>query len=69
MPDDKDVSLTWRHCSKGFVMKLWEAYLGQSAEVKVVESCISGAERCKFAVRLPSSGESASWLARSRRKE
>jgi len=58
LPEDEDVSLTWCHCSRGFVMKLWEAYLGQPAEVEVVESCISGAKRCKFAIRLPATGKS-----------
>jgi predicted hydrocarbon binding protein len=49
---DEDASLTWCHCSRGFVMKLWEAYLGRPAEVELLESCISGAEACKFAIQL-----------------
>lgn len=60
LPEDEDVSLPWCHCSKGFVMKLWEAYLGQPADVDVVESCISGADRCKFAIRVPATSESES---------
>jgi hypothetical protein len=52
LADDEDASLTWCHCSRGFVMKLWEAYLRQPARVELVESCISGAEACKFAIRL-----------------
>ena len=53
LPEDEDVSLTWCQCSKGFVMKLWEALLAQPAQVEVVETCISGADRCKFAIYLP----------------
>jgi hypothetical protein len=50
---DGNASLTWCHCSRGFVMKLWEAYLGRPAQVELVESCIAGAEECKFAIHLP----------------
>jgi hypothetical protein len=50
---DENASLTWCHCSRGFVMKLWEAYLGRPAEVDLVESCISGAGECKFAIHPP----------------
>lgn len=52
LPDDENVSLTWCHCSKGFVMKLWEAYLGNPARVEVLESSVSGAKECKFAIYL-----------------
>lgn len=50
--DDETVSPTWCLCSKGFVMKLWEAYLGRPAQVELVESCISGAKECKFTIYL-----------------
>ena len=50
---DENASLTWCHCSRGFVTKLWEAYLGRPAHVELVESCITGAEACKFAIHLP----------------
>ena len=49
---DETVSLTWCQCSKGFVMKLWEAYLGRPAEVELIESSIAGAKECKFAIHL-----------------
>lgn len=52
LKDDETVSPTWCLCSKGFVMKLWEALLGRPAKVELVESCISGAKQCKFAVHL-----------------
>lgn len=49
---DKNVSLTWCQCSKGFVMKLWEAYLGRPATVELKESCIAGAKECTFVIHL-----------------
>ena len=49
---DENASPTWCHCSRGFVMKLWEGYLGRPAKVELVECCIAGAEECKFAVHL-----------------
>jgi hypothetical protein len=49
---DENASPTWCHCSRGFVTKLWEAYLGRPVKVELVECCISGAEECKFAVHL-----------------
>jgi hypothetical protein len=50
--DDENVSLTWCQCSKGFVIKLWEAYVGSPVKVDLVESCIAGAEECKFVIHL-----------------
>ncbi|MBU7023051.1 MAG: hypothetical protein HXS40_02700 [Theionarchaea archaeon] len=49
---DETVSLTWCQCSKGFVMKLWEVYLGRPAKIELIESCIAGSKECKFAVYL-----------------
>lgn len=46
------VSPTYCHCSKGFVMKLWEAVLKRPVEVEFVQSVISGAEECKFVIHL-----------------
>jgi hypothetical protein len=50
--DDEEASLTWCQCSKGFVMKLWEAYLGRPAKVELLDSSIAGAAECKFAIHL-----------------
>lgn len=50
--EDETASLTWCQCSKGFVMKLWEAYLGRPAAVELVGSCISGAKECTFVIHL-----------------
>ncbi|KYK36614.1 MAG: hypothetical protein HXS46_13705 [Theionarchaea archaeon] len=52
LPDDEPVSLTFCQCSKGFVMKLWEAYVGRPVQVDLLESSISGAKECTFAIHL-----------------
>jgi len=51
---NETVSPTWCQCSKGFVTKLWEAYLGNPAKVELAGSCISGAKECKFVIQLKS---------------
>jgi len=48
------VSSTYCHCSKGFVKKLWEAVLEKPVEVKFIQSAISGANECKFAIHINS---------------
>jgi hypothetical protein len=50
--DDETVSPTWCQCSKGFVMNLWEAYCGRPVKVELIESSISGATACTFAIHL-----------------
>ncbi len=52
LPDDQNTSLTYCHCSQGFVEKYWEAVLGRPTPVEVVESCLTGAEECKFVIQL-----------------
>jgi hypothetical protein len=54
LQDDQNASLTWCQCSKAFVAKLWEAYMGRPARVELIESSIAGAKECKFAVHLGS---------------
>ncbi len=53
LPAGETISLTWCHCGKGFTMKLWEALLGQPVEVELLQSCMAGAETCRFAIHLP----------------
>jgi len=47
-----EVSLTYCHCSKGFVKKLWETVLEKPVDVKLIQSAISGADECKFAIHI-----------------
>jgi hypothetical protein len=52
LPEGQTVSPTYCQCSRGFVQKYWEAIFGGPADVQLVESCASGAQECKFAIRL-----------------
>ena len=47
-----EVSPTYCHCSKGFVKTLWETVLEKPVNVEFVQSAISGANECKFAVHI-----------------
>jgi predicted hydrocarbon binding protein len=52
LPDDETVSLTYCHCSKGFVQKYWEKILGRPVKVELEQSTLSGADECKFVIHL-----------------
>lgn len=52
LPPDETMSLTYCQCSRGFVVKVWEAVLEHPVQVDLIESCISGASECKFAIHL-----------------
>jgi predicted hydrocarbon binding protein len=53
LPDETTISLTYCHCSKAFVQKLWESVLEQPVTVDLLQSAVSGNSECKFAVHLP----------------
>lgn len=50
LPAEEIASITYCKCAKGFVEKYWEAVLGRPVEVDVLQSAISGASECKFAI-------------------
>ncbi len=52
LPAEEKMSLTYCHCSKGFVKKLWESVLERPVEVELVQSVVSGAHECKFVIHL-----------------
>ena len=52
LPQEDTVSITYCNCSKGFVQKYWEAVLDRPVEVEILQSAISGAKECKFAIHL-----------------
>lgn len=47
-----EVSPTYCRCSKGFVKTLWETVLEKPVDVEFVQSAISGANECKFAIHI-----------------
>lgn len=52
LPKDVNMSKTYCHCSEGFIKKYWESITGKAVSVTLLESAISGASQCKFAVQL-----------------
>lgn len=52
LPAEDTVSITYCNCSKGFVEKYWEAILQKTVKVDLLQSAISGAKECKFAIQL-----------------
>ncbi len=52
LPEGTNTSLTYCHCARGFVEKYWEGALGRPVQVEVVETCLTGAEECKFIIHL-----------------
>ncbi len=52
LPREETVSITYCSCSRGFVEKYWEKVLGKPVEVEILQSAISGAKECKFAIHL-----------------
>jgi hypothetical protein len=52
LPEGTNISSTYCNCSKGFVKKYWETILGQPVTVELLQSAVSGASECKFAIHL-----------------
>lgn len=52
LPDEQTSSGTYCQCSRGFVERTWEFVLGRPVRVELVESSISGAQECRFAICL-----------------
>jgi len=52
LPADETISRTYCHCSKGFVKKFWEGALEKPVKVDLIQSAVSGASECKFAIHL-----------------
>ena len=52
LPANEVISLTYCHCSKAFVKRFWEAVLERPVKVDLIQSVVSGAKECKFAIHL-----------------
>ena len=52
LPEDEQVSGTYCHCSKSFVKEFWDSVLEKAVKVELLQSAVSGASECKFAIRL-----------------
>jgi hypothetical protein len=52
LPDDEKVSITYCNCSKGFVKKFWENIMEKPVKIDLIQSAVSGAQECKFAIHI-----------------
>jgi hypothetical protein len=52
LPEEVNASPTYCQCSRGFVEKFWEGALGRPVQVEVKETCMTGAEECKFIIHI-----------------
>jgi hypothetical protein len=52
LPAGEQVSPTYCHCSKAFVKTYWEAVLGRTVTVEILESAITGSAECRFKITL-----------------
>jgi len=47
------ISPTYCHCSRGWVLELFEQVFGKSVQVDLLQSIVQGAPFCQFAIHLP----------------
>ena len=52
LPQKETISRSYCNCSKGFVKKYWEGVLGKPVDVEVMQTAVSGAKECKFAIHI-----------------
>ena len=52
LPAGVTISPTYCLCSRGFVQKYWEGIVGRPLQVELLESCLRGAQECKFTIHL-----------------
>ncbi len=50
---EKDMSPNFCYCSIGFTKKYWDVIFNQPTKIELIESPLSGALECKFAIHIP----------------
>ena len=50
---EDEISANLCHCSAGFTKKYWDFVFGQPVTVQPIETALTGALHCKFAVQIP----------------
>ena len=50
---EKELSHNFCHCSTGFTKKYWDIIFDQSIMIELIETPLSGALECKFAIHIP----------------
>jgi len=51
--EEKEISSNFCNCSAGFFKQYWDIIFDQSVKVEPIETPITGALECKFAVQIP----------------
>lgn len=52
LPEGELASRTYCNCSRAFATAYWQAVLGRSVNVEVLETAISGGSECRFKISL-----------------
>jgi len=50
---EKEISPNFCYCSTGFTKKYWDIIFDQPIKIELIESPLSGALECKFAIHIP----------------
>jgi hypothetical protein len=50
LPESENISPTYCQCSVAFVETWWSAVVGEPVEVQLLESAITGSDRCRFRI-------------------
>ena len=50
---EDEISANFCHCSAGFTKKYWDFIFAQPVTVQPIETALTGALHCKFAVQIP----------------
>ena len=50
---EKEISPNFCYCSTGFTKKYWDVIFDQPIKIDLIESPLSGALECKFAIHIP----------------
>jgi hypothetical protein len=50
---ENEISTNFCYCSAGFTKKYWDFVFGQPVTVQPIETALTGALHCKFAVQIP----------------
>ena len=51
--EEKEISANFCHCSAGFFKQYWDIIFDQSVKVEPIDTPLTGALECKFAVHIP----------------
>ena len=51
--EEKEISANFCHCSAGFFKQYWDIIFDQSVKVEPMDTPLTGALECKFAVHIP----------------